>query len=119
MARNQGGSPPTQNAVRFGARTDLLVDVTLSGAGFDSVVGVIRNASISGALIETALELALDTNLTVGFDIRASAPPERRQLRARVVRLDAAGLGVEWQEPGAGEIVELLQRASARLPSRR
>jgi hypothetical protein len=113
MAQDRRGSPPPQNAVRFGARTDLSVDVTLSGTGFTAVVGIIRNASISGALIETSLELPLNTDLVVAFDIGGETG-EHLRLRARVVRLDAAGLGVEWSEMGTRDVVEMLQRASAR-----
>ena len=73
MAQDRGGSPPAQNAVRFGARTDLAVDVTLSGAGFSAVVGIIRNASISGALVETALERGAHADVEVRVDPRLLA----------------------------------------------
>src|SRR5206468_872700 len=57
---------------RFGKRTALELPVRLSADGTDKGRGIIRNASISGALIETTVEFPLNTNLSVAFDTRGS-----------------------------------------------
>jgi hypothetical protein len=104
---------------RFGQRSDLEVPVQLSVAGRALGRGTIRNASVSGALIETALDLPLHTNVVVTLTMPHGNTSTARELTACVVRLDMAGIGVEWRDMGSVDITDLLSRASSNLPGLR
>jgi hypothetical protein len=78
--------------------------------------GTIRNASISGALIETSLELPLHNNLVVELSVPDGKTTAIHSLGACVVRLDSSGIGIEWRDMAGSDIVELLDRASVRAP---
>ena len=99
-------------SARFGERIPFELPVRLSADGRALGRGLIRNASISGALIETALELPLHTNLVVTLMLPSAGAPAVRALDACVVRLDPAGFGVEWRDMACADITDLLKRAS-------
>jgi hypothetical protein len=102
--------PPSASAsVRFGQRVPVDVHVGLRLDGREQARGIIRNASISGALIATSLELPLNANLVVTLAIPGRNP---LALDACVVRLDPDGLGIEWRDMGSVDIVDLLEHAS-------
>ena len=100
------------NVLRFGQRATLDVPVRLAADGRFLASGTIRNASISGALIETEVDLPLHTNLVVTLTMPDGSPPRVRELGACVLRIDPAGIGVEWQDMGCLDITDLLARAS-------
>jgi hypothetical protein len=100
-------------SIRFGSRVRAELAVELSVDTRTAGRGILRNASISGALIETALELPLHTNLLVTLTIPGDESPTARSLAACVVRLDPAGVGVEWRDVGGADIVDLLDRAAS------
>ena len=104
-------------SARFGQRVELKVPVALTVAGRPSESGVLRNASISGALIETALDLPLHANIVVTFTISDGKEQDVRELNACVVRIDPAGIGVEWRDMGSVDITDLLARASKSGPA--
>jgi hypothetical protein len=83
---------------RWGARVEVDFPVRLELARGRSAPGRMRNASISGALIECALELATFTQLRVEILVAAEGVPEPIQLPARVVRAEHPRLGVEWRD---------------------
>lgn len=99
-------------SLRFGQRVTLEVPVRLTFGGRALGRGTIRNASISGALIETALDFPLYTNLVVTVTTHDGGAPGTRELNACVVRTDPAGIGVEWRDMGSVDITDLLARAS-------
>lgn len=101
-----------QSSLRFGHRTPLELAVGLRADGLESAPGIIRNASISGAFIETAVELPLHTNLIVTLEIQGPGAAAH-DLNACVVRQDAFGLGIEWRDIASVDVVELLRRATA------
>ena len=103
-------SDPT--SARFGRRVPFDLPVSLGVDGRAAGQGFIRNASVSGALIETALELPLHTNLVVTLTISGAGAPAVRALNACVVRLDTVGLGIEWRDMASVDITELLARAA-------
>lgn len=109
-SRKQLKSVPT--SLRFGQRIPLNVTVRLSVAGQPLGRGTIRNASISGALIETPLDLPPHTNLTVTLTIQDGNAPSTRELSACLVRIDPAGFGVEWRDIGSVDVMDLIARAS-------
>jgi hypothetical protein len=100
-----------QSSVRFGQRVALEVPVRL-GVDGRSGRGIIRNASMSGALLETALELPLHTSLLVTLTISDQGATVEHALNACVVRVDPAGVGIEWRDMGCTDVVDLLDRAS-------
>ena len=74
--------------------------------------GLLRNASISGALIETSLELPVFTNLVVVLPKTSGVARHQAELAACVVRRGVAALAVEWRDMACQPIVELLEKHS-------
>jgi len=103
-------------SIRFGARISLAIPVQLSIDAWTVGRGMIRNASISGALIETSLELPLHTNLVVTLMTPSEDAPSTHALGACVIRIDPAGVAVEWRDMAGADVVELLERASVLAP---
>jgi len=99
---------------RWGQRVTLEIPVTLAVAGRTLGRGVVRNASISGALIETALELPVFSNLVVSLPSRGESAPRTADLHACLVRRAPAGFAVEWRDMACPSIVALLERATGR-----
>ena len=94
---------------RWGRRIPLEVPVRLDLGGRPMGHGLLRNASISGALIETALELPVFTNLVVVLPATSEAAPGATELAACVVRCEMAGIAVEWRDMACQPIVGLLR----------
>ena len=103
-------------SVRFGQRIPLELPVQLGVDGRSLGRGTIRNASVSGALIETALDLPLSTNLVVTLTVPAGDTSAKRELCAQVIRLDPGGLGIEWRDMADVDITDLLGRVSTNSP---
>lgn len=103
-------SDPT--SARFGERVPFELPVRLCADGRTLGRGIIRNASLSGALIETALELPQHTNLVVTLTIPGKGAPAPRELVACVARVDPAGIAVEWRDMASVDVTDLLERAS-------
>jgi len=99
-------------SIRFGQRRNLALPVQLGVDGRWVGHGVVRNASVSGALIETALDLPLHTNLVVTLTIPGRDGSATRDLCACVVRVDPAGVGIEWRDMASVDITDLFARAS-------
>jgi hypothetical protein len=71
--------------------------VRLSSSGAELGMGSIANVSISGAFLETALQLPVNANITLEPVSTAGASLEGLRLVARVARVDRRGLGIEWR----------------------
>jgi hypothetical protein len=99
-------------SIRFGSRVALDLAVQLRVAVRTVVAGTIRNASMSGAYIQTALALPLHTNLVVALSTRAKSTSTEHSLPACVVRIEPGGVGVEWRDIACTDIMDLLERAS-------
>ena len=110
-SKSKAMSDPT--SARFGERLTFELPVLLGTDGRALGRGIIRNASLSGALIETALDLPLHANLFVRLTIPGKGAPSPRELAACVVRIDPAGLGVEWRDMASVDVTDLLERASS------
>jgi hypothetical protein len=67
----------------------------------------LRNVSVSGALIECAVEMPTFTTLRVEIPVSARIP-EAIQLGARVVRAEHPYLGVEWRDLASDTFITLL-----------
>ena len=99
---------------RWGRRVCLEVPVRLALGGRPMGHGLLRNVSISGALIETALELPVFTNLVVVLPTSSEAAPSSAELAACVVRRQEAAFAVEWRDMACEPIVALLEKHSGR-----
>ena len=92
---------------RWGPRVEVDLPIRLELRDGRSTPARLRNASVSGALIECAEELPTFTTLRV--DIPATGGlPEPIQLGARVVRAEHPYLGVEWRDLAPDAFVSLL-----------
>jgi len=111
MQASRNKTPTGHGSVRFGQRVSCAAHVRLRVADRHEGTGVVRNASVSGAFIATALELPLYTELAVTLSVRGQKPAAH-VLEARVVRIEVTGLGVEWRDGAGVDILELLERAS-------
>jgi hypothetical protein len=82
---------------RFGCSAELVADGIPAGAA------MIRDASLSGAFVETTVALPLFTRVSV----RALSQPGE-WLDACVVRSEGDGIAVRWLDPGLRPISSLL-----------
>jgi len=111
-ASEQATAPDHTTSLRFGRRVSLEVFVRLRVEDREVGHGFIRNASVSGAYIETSAEIPLHTNLVVRLEVAGDVSLRDRALPACVVRTDADGLGIEWRDMGSIDVVDLLERAA-------
>jgi hypothetical protein len=88
---------------RWGERSKLNIPVRVDCGSRGVVLGVMRDASASGAFLCTAAQLALLANVRVELTGTAS-----RGVEAQVVRHAPDGYGLEWMELAPPAIVALL-----------
>jgi hypothetical protein len=93
---------------RWGARIEVDFPVRLELTRGRSAPGRMRNASISGALIECAVELPTFAQIRVEILVAADGLSEPILLPARVVRAEHPRLGVEWRDLAPQEYEKLL-----------
>jgi hypothetical protein len=94
---------------RWGARVEVDLPVRLELSRGRNVAGRMRNASVSGALIECPLELPVFTPLRVEILATPNRVPEAILLTARVVRAEHPHFGVEWRDFEPKSLISLLQ----------
>src|SRR5438045_1765395 len=99
---------------RWGARIEVDIPVRLELAQGRSISGRMRNASVSGALIECSQELPVFTPLRIQIPAVPARVPAPIQLAARVVRAEHPQFGVEWREFEPSALAGLLQPAPPR-----
>lgn len=97
---------------RWGHRIPAAIKVRLVGRPGAIGSGYLRDVSVSGAFVETALDLPLLTRVEISADLRGRNSSGGRQISGWVVRRDAAGIGVEWCEFAPQAISALLTEAS-------
>ena len=88
---------------RWGRRRPCRARVSVSTGGGASGLGQLKNLSMSGAFLETALPLPLYAQLAITV-LRNDGSTHQIEFTAVVVRHDANGVGIEWCEPYAGSI---------------
>lgn len=88
---------------RWGTRfqMDVPAEITTS-AGF-SASGYVRNASVSGAFVETRMKFPLFSRVAVH-----PVACDGEWLDAWVVRVEGNGIAIEWLDPGLRAISGLL-----------
>ena len=87
---------------RWGTRVELDVSAELHMASGDQKASV-KNASVSGAFVETAARLPVLSRVSLSFPSRVGG-----RLDACVVRLDGRGMALEWLDPGSRMVPTLL-----------
>lgn len=88
---------------RFGRRFRCGTTVRLSAGGAVTGRGRLANVSLSGAYLETALELPLFATVEIAKDVERG---KGVALLASVVRKDRGGVGVEWCDTPSRSICE-------------
>lgn len=97
---------------RWGTRVELDAPARLMTS--DALCeGVLRNASLSGAFIETPARPALLSRVSV-----RPATPAGEWLDGWVVRMEARGLAVEWLDPPLHSVALLLSLHASAGPTR-
>jgi hypothetical protein len=89
---------------RFGQRFRCGTAVRVSSGSSLTGRGRLVNVSLSGAFLETALDLPLLATISIARDGNCRRDVE---LLASVVRKDACGVGVEWCENLSSSICEI------------
>ena len=82
--------------------------VRLSRTGAELAMAKLVNVSISGAFLETSLQLPANADITLEPVSTAGAALEGLQIAARVARVDQRGLGIEWRVLATPETLALL-----------
>lgn len=100
---------PMHDERRWGQRIEVDFPVRIEIGRGRSAPGRMRNASISGAMIECSLELPTFTQIRVEILVDAGGTPEPLLLPARVVRAEHPRLGVEWRDLAPDAYSYLLQ----------
>lgn len=92
---------------RWGQRRPCRARVGISaGAGITGTARV-RDVSISGAFLETALRLPLFSQVAIAV-LHDDGAKHALEFTAAVTRTEPDGVGIEWCEPVAGSICRLL-----------
>jgi hypothetical protein len=94
---------------RGALRLEVDFPVRLALARGRSAPGRMRNASLSGALIECSVELPMFTQLRVEILVGVDNPAEPIAIPARVVRAEHPCIGVEWRDLAPEEYTTLLR----------
>ena len=104
-------SPPKLMEHRWGERVQLDCPAWIVLADGTTAEGRVRNASISGAWIETPREHPVYATATVVLLIDSGARRRSIELPACVVRSTHAGVGVEWRDMAVPTLILLLREA--------
>jgi hypothetical protein len=88
---------------RWGQRLSCQARVRLSAGGGISGAGRVRDASSSGAFIESTLVLPMHTRVAL-LVMGNESSTRVVEIAATVVRVARDGIGVEWCETPAGSI---------------
>jgi len=95
---------PMRMEHRFGQRFRCGSAVRVSSGSSLTGRGRLVNVSLSGAFLETALDLPLLATISIARDGNC---PRDVELLASVVRKDSRGVGVEWCENLSRSICEI------------
>lgn len=93
---------------RWGIRQPLEVDVKFYVRPAHPVTGRLLNASSSGGYVATSVTMPIMTrvHVTLGWDDPQRGSRDR--IAAYVVRSDARGIGLEWQEFAPAPVLALI-----------
>ena len=99
---------------RWGERFPANFPILITTDVISSAAGIIRNVSMSGALIETGIELRLRCLVSIRLEL--SLPSRRSTLiQAHVVRKGRDGVGVEFCDFAPRAVKDLLRSLSCQV----
>jgi hypothetical protein len=101
---------------RWGERVEVDCPARVVMCDGAAAEGRLRNASISGAFIATAVRPAPLTTLSVQLICGTGQHRRSIELPACVVRTDRDGIAVEWRDMAVPTLVELLRESGATDP---
>jgi hypothetical protein len=99
---------------RWGERFPANLRILIATDVISSAAGIIRNVSMSGALIQTGVELRLRSLVSIRLE---SSLPSRRStlILAHVVRKGGDGVGVEFCDFAPRAVKDLLRSLSSQV----
>lgn len=83
---------------RWGIRQPLDIGIKLYVGSRPPKLGRLLNASSSGAYVATSIPLSIMTRVQLALGWNSSQHTDRHRIAAYVVRSDARGIGIEWQD---------------------
>jgi hypothetical protein len=86
----------------------------LSGRGAEVGMGSLVNVSVSGAYLETRIQLPVNASITLEPVASAGVALDGLKLNARVARVDDRGMGIEWRALISSATLALLTAPPAR-----
>jgi hypothetical protein len=92
---------------RWGPRRPCRARICVSAGGGITGVGRLRDISMSGAFVETAVPLPLFAQLAIAV-LRDDGSTHQLEFTAVVVRRDEDGAGIEWCDPDSVSICRAL-----------
>lgn len=95
---------------RWGVRHSLDLSVRFGAGRRTLALARVRNASLSGAYLETPANLPMLGRMWVELESGQQLPNDGNRIAAYVVRADESGFGLEWCEFAPGPIVALMER---------
>lgn len=93
---------------RWGIRQPLEVDVNLYVRPGHPVTGRLLNASSSGGYVATNATVPIMTRVHITLGWGSPQRGDRHRIAAYVVRSDARGIGLEWQEFAPAPVLALI-----------
>jgi hypothetical protein len=104
-SRSVDGRPSGETRMehRWGPRRPCRARVCVSAGSGLTGIGRLRDVSMSGAFLETALELPIFAQLAVAV-LRDDGSTHQLEFPAVVVRHGDNGVGIEWCDPSPGVI---------------
>jgi hypothetical protein len=106
FAASDAGASPRGMEHRWGRRRPCRARVCITAGDNLAGDGQLRNVSMSGAFLETALPLALHAQIVVA--VLRDGNHQALEFVATVVRLEQDGVGIEWQEAADGPVCRML-----------
>lgn len=100
---------------RCGTRRSLGVAVKLYAQPGLPICGRLLNASSSGGYVATGAKLPIMTRVHVIFGWGNRQSGRRDRIAAYVVRSDAGGVGLEWQEFAPAPLLALRDRLARNI----
>jgi hypothetical protein len=100
---------------RWGARIRVSIPVHVASPSETTIDGRIRNLSLSGALMTTALAAPLNSRIAVTLTLPSPSHGDA-VIEAHVTRKNNGEVGVEWCQFAPAAVKDLLRSPSVRLP---
>jgi hypothetical protein len=105
----------TGSGHRWGQRISVDIPVRVAASSLPAIHGQLKNLSLSGALMETDLELPLHAYIAITVKLPGMGD-SATTVMARVIRQLKDAVGVEWCEFAPTTVKDLLRSPCVRIP---